>query len=1190
MDINLMPNGDETIVGERGIKLSGGQRARVSLARLRRKGVLTSSGQQQQLGLDIESAIKALGQIDTTLPPDTIVLSVNDVLKLHTQPRKTSYNNKKKPWFSDHLRSLRSNSLRLRHMTKLDPSFAQDFCIARIAYQKGIRNAKSIFIKKQSEDLIIKAKEHGIKALFRHVKRKPPSSSASIQAMYQHCKNLFTSEEPLTPEITKIPSCENENHPLLFTISLQEVEAALKQARSRACSISGYLSPHSLKLLLPGIAPILHILFNHFLVNSTFPSCWLETIFFFLHKKGDRNEPSNYRTIAIENPFLKVFMLWLTSRLSSFCESVNILQDMQFGFRHNRSCISATSMLHHVVHSRLSNKKRTYAAFIDFSRAFDSIDRSLLFTKLQILGIPFLVCKLLHHILFNLKYRIRQDSLLSASFQCDKGTPQGDPLSPLLFSLFLADLPDYLDFDGLSFPNSSVKIHLLMYADDIVLLAEDANQLQTALDCLFKYCQQFKLQINVEKSKFFVFHKGRLPKCSVSINGHDLERVPTFVYLGIVFTPQLSFTKHIERCVSKANARALYYEADVYLLDDPLSAVDAEVGNHLYSQCIQGYLANKITILVTHQINFLKHAPNILLLRKNKKPLYGTFESLLVKFPNFTTFFTGSFKNPETSTQKISGKQVLFKGNKEEGIYKLDNIEDATSNSVSWKVYKEFFTAAGNPYLILLTSISLNIIYALSLLGFDYWIKLWYDFPITYIGEILNRFTKDIGEIDEYIPEEYQEFLKDTIKCIMMILAVCLVEPCMFIVTILLSVLAVFAAKIYTRSYTTLKRAENITLSANSIGFIITQLVHVSSAFHLRIRTGIDLQSRFTSVERVLEYGAIHSETDRTCAEEITPPDNWPQIGSILANNVSLAYNKNIFVLKNICFSIEGGQKVGVVGRTGAGKTSLVNAIFRLEEPSGCLKIDGIDIAKIGLHQLRKKISIIPQIGGFVTLRHNEIRDLTADMLSTVCKDVHKEPCLQNVDNGVELRADVSARGFWQRMQRAFVDEPLLFKNTIRYNLDPFGTYNDAKLWSALESVELKSVVGNFPEKLDTKFTEGKNLSVGEQQLICLARAILKENNIIVLDEATSSVDMITDKIIQKTIRTKFKDFTVITIAHRIHTIIDADVIMVIDNGNIVEMDSPKNLVQNKDGYFYKTISETGSSAPLLIKQFLGQN
>ncbi|KAG1673328.1 Multidrug resistance-associated protein 4 [Nymphon striatum] len=928
-------------------------------------------------------------------------------------------------------------------------------------------------------------------------------------------------------------------------------------------------------------------------------------------------------------------------------------------------------------------------------------------------------------------------------------------------------------------------------------------------------------------------------------------------------------------------ARALYYDADIYLLDDPLSAVDAEVGNHLYSQCIQGYLANKITILVTHQINFLRHAPNILSLRKvfkfviipkhyryskllyelccllnslyiffiklymvdsimveiaslrshledakgqlvkliskdrihkpdtvkylnksmkvalaklsnieksvsegatvvkerpsqptyanvvakavashrsppetiivesqdadiktagqlqalvkdsvnlreakigvtnirhagtkliiktqnsvdkgtlvnlinntlkakNKRPIYGTYETLLEKFPNLKTFFTESFINPSTATKKIKGEQAIFKSKEVDGICKLDNIEEATSNSVSWKVYEDFFRAAGNPFLILLTSISLNIIYSLILLGFDYWIKIWTEFedqktslpgnrststehlgfsfnshfqnnqnsliilsiiclisvlfsiptiffdimfclraarklhdrmfnkllhaPIKFfnchpIGEILNRFTKDIGEIDEYIPAGYQDFLQDTIKCIIMVLAVCFVAPYLFIVTILLGILAVFAAKIYARSYTTLKRAENITKSpvythvsitldglstiraygaldrfryqfnnlqdlnmatyhmyysvqiwlalyaeyigtlmicvvtimpvifhsassASSIGFIISQLVHVSSAIQLRIRTALTLQSRFTSVERVMEYGAIHSEADRECAEENILPDNWPQIGSILAYNVSLAYNKNNFVLKDICFSIKGGQKVGVIGRTGAGKTSLVNALFRLEEPSGCLKIDGIDISKIGLHQLRKSISIIPQ-------------------------------------------------------------EPLLFKNTIRYNLDPFGSYSDAKLWSALESVELKSVVVHFPDQLDTTFTEGNNLSVGEQQLICLARAILKENKIIVLDEATSSVDVITDKIIQKTIRTKFKDFTVITIAHRIHTIIDADVIMVIDNGHIVEMGSPKNLIQNKDGHFYKTILETGSSAQLLIKQSLGGN
>ncbi|KAG1671326.1 Multidrug resistance-associated protein 4 [Nymphon striatum] len=597
-------------------------------------------------------------------------------------------------------------------------------------------------------------------------------------------------------------------------------------------------------------------------------------------------------------------------------------------------------------------------------------------------------------------------------------------------------------------------------------------------------------------------------------------------------------------------ARALYYDADVYLLDDPLSAVDAELMKNVY------YLLDIVEKLAEiHKTS-----------RINNKPLYGNYETLLEKIPNLTKFFTDSFKNPENSTNKIKNEEALFKGKQDEGIYKLDNIEDATSDSVSFKVYEEFFRAAGNPYLILLTSISLNIIYAFILLSFDYWIKIWTEFedqktclyancsrstdhlgfpsnsinqnngnsliilsiiclisllfsiptiffdmmfclraarnlhdrmfnkllhaPIKFfncnpIGEILNRFTKDIGEIDEYIPGDYHDFQSDVIKCIIMILAVCLVEPYLFIVTILLIVMSVFAAKIYMRSFTILKRAENISLlpakspvfthvsitldglstiraygaldrfriqfnnlqdlnmatyymyisiqkwfalyaeyiatlmicvvtispvlfhtasSTSSLGFIITQLVHVSSAIQYRIRTALDLQSKFTSVERVLEYGAINSEADRECAKENTPPDNWPQTGSICATNMSLAYNTNKFVLKDISFSIKGGQKVGVIGRTGAGKTSLVNAIFRLEEPSGCLKIDGIDITKIGLHQLRKNISIIPQ-------------------------------------------------------------EPLLFNNTIRYNLDPFGFYNDAKLWSALESVCIpnKFYIQNFP-------------------------------------------------------------------------------------------------------------------------------
>ncbi|KAG1715016.1 Multidrug resistance-associated protein 4 [Nymphon striatum] len=731
-------------------------------------------------------------------------------------------------------------------------------------------------------------------------------------------------------------------------------------------------------------------------------------------------------------------------------------------------------------------------------------------------------------------------------------------------------------------------------------------------------------------------------------------------------------------------ARTLYHNADIYLLDDPLSAVDNEVGNHIYSRCIQSFLANKITILVTHRVNYLRHAPRILLLRKNDEPLYGTYEDLIEKHPQFSSFYTHFLEQDEISKKKVSKielTEVKLKDKGSEDLYKLDKIENATSESVSLGVYKDFFRAAGNPFLILFTSLLLNIIYSLIVVGFDYWIKLWteaedqkksfinngnligstdhdgfslnsllqnrwnsllvllvisvllvlfsiptvmFDIsfciraarnlhdrmfgkllhaPIKFFNcEILNRFTKDIGHIDELIPKEYQEVMQDTIRCITMLVIVCIMNSYLIIVTVILSCAVVWFGKIYSRSYTAVKRAENITrspvfthvsitldglstiraygdfdrfvkllhnlqdlnmatcylhvsiqkcfsiytefltailvcvailmpvlflspLSASSIGFLITQLVYIYSVMQTNIRKALDLQSKFTSVERVLEYGNIKSESYEVSAGDEKPSDNWPENGSISAYKMSLAYDRKNFVLKDISFSIIGGQKVGIVGRTGAGKTSLINAIFRLEESTGRMIIDGIDISKLGLHQLRKKLTVIPQ-------------------------------------------------------------EPLLFQNTIRYNLDPFGDYCDVKIWEALESVEMKSVIRELPQQLDTELTEGSfSLSFGQQQLICLARAVLKENRIIILDEATSNVDVITDKIIQRTIRTKFKDFTVITIAHRIHTIIDADVVVVMDNGKVIELDSPKNLVQNNNSNFYKMIMETEVSAPLLIKQ-----
>ncbi|KAG1714738.1 Multidrug resistance-associated protein 4 [Nymphon striatum] len=647
---------------------------------------------------------------------------------------------------------------------------------------------------------------------------------------------------------------------------------------------------------------------------------------------------------------------------------------------------------------------------------------------------------------------------------------------------------------------------------------------------------------------------------------------------------------------------------------------------------------------------------------ENERPTIGTYDMLLEECPELTTFFTDTSKEKKISKELKNNEQVQMNDKKKDELANLDNFENATSKSVPFKVYKEFFKAAGNPLFIIPTSLLLNFIYASLIIGFDYWIKTWTDVeeernilavsgknvtgafgndfgsfisslvqdtkynvvvlafiticgvifsvppimfdimccvraarhlhdrmfdkllhaPIKFfntnpIGEILNRFTKDIGHIDDLIPLAYQDFvcvrdnevyLRLSGGCFGKLLSHhnnCGFEPdgafswntrspIFTHVNITLDGISTI------RAYGALERfinklhslqdlnmatfymyisvqgwfaicAEYTASSASSTGFLISQLANIALILQWRIRTTIELQSKqFTSVERVMEYGEIESEADREGPEEDNPPDDWPHNGDITAYNMSLSYSKDKLALKDVCFTINGGQKVGVVGRTGAGKTSLVNAIFRLEEPEGCLEIDGINISKIGLHKLRKNLSIIPQ-------------------------------------------------------------EPVLFQNTVRYNLDPFNVYGDERLWSALERVELKSVIGQYPEKLDTKLTEGQfSLSFGQQQLICLARATLRENKIIVMDEATSNVDVITDKIIQNTIRTRFKDYTVITIAHRIHTIIDSDLIIFLENGEIAEINSPKNLVLNKNSKFYNMILETGSAAPFLIKQAMNNH
>jgi len=221
-------------------------------------------------------------------------------------------------------------------------------------------------------------------------------------------------------------------------------------------------------------------------------------------------------------------------------------------------------------------------------------------------------------------------------------------------------------------------------------------------------------------------------------------------------------------------------------------------------------------------------------------------------------------------------------------------------------------------------------------------------------------------------------------------------------------------------------------------------------------------------------------------------------------------------VLRGISATIRPKEKVGICGRTGAGKSSIMLALFRFVEPAGGrLLVDQVDVAKIGLSDLRSRLSIIPQ-------------------------------------------------------------EPTLFTGTIRSNLDPFHAYEDVEVWRVLENVYLKAAVEKFPEKLEAPVQEGgENLSVGQRQLMCLGRALLRNSKILLMDEATASVDMETDALIQETIRDKFKDQTVLTIAHRINTIMDSDKVMVLDQGRIVEFDSPQNLLNKKDSIFYSLVQES---------------
>uniref|UniRef100_A0A8C2BRL5 ATP-binding cassette sub-family C member 5 n=1 Tax=Cyprinus carpio TaxID=7962 RepID=A0A8C2BRL5_CYPCA len=702
-------------------------------------------------------------------------------------------------------------------------------------------------------------------------------------------------------------------------------------------------------------------------------------------------------------------------------------------------------------------------------------------------------------------------------------------------------------------------------------------------------------------------------------------------------------------------ARAVYSNRDIFLLDDPLSAVDAHVGKHIFEECIKKELKGKSVILVTHQLQYLEFCDQVLLLDNGEIKEAGTHSELMkskARYAHLINNFQLEQSNVTTLTYS-SQLSVCVTGKKDQLVTREVSLE----GSVTWRTYHEYCKAAGG-YILLFIVILFFILLVGSTVFSSWWLSFWLEqgsgnsssnssssgnisenpdlpfyqmiygiiivvmvllciakgytftkvtlrassklhdtmfkrilgspmsfFDTTPTGRLVNRFSKDQDEVDAVLPFNMENFLQFCLIVTFTILTICVVFPYLLIAVGVLAIIFATILYVFQRSIRQMKRMENVSRSpwislttstiqglstihaydkrkqyieqfkmlsdtnsnhfmlfncgtrwlsfwldflSATVTLIVALFVFMSNStrclstflaflslqltgiLQFVVRLSTEVEAKFTSVERLLEYITNCVSEGPRSVKDANTSAGWPQEGTITFQKYSMRYRDNTpIVLNNLHINIKPGEKVGIVGRTGSGKSSLGVALFRLAEPAeGTIFIDNVDICKLGLRDLRSRLSVIPQ-------------------------------------------------------------DPVLFIGTVRYNLDPFNNYKDEELWLALEKTFMKDTIAKLPEKLHSLVVEnGENFSVGERQLMCMARALLRNSKIILLDEATASIDSETDSMIQHTIRDGFQHCTMLTIAHRINTVLESDRILVMDQGKVVEFDPPQDLIQRPNSLF----------------------